>query len=56
MKISRALSNERLMKGVTGMSVNEFQKLTESFKQNLEKEKLTHYEKELKKEKRGRKP
>ena len=39
MKISRALGNERLMKGVTGMSVKEFQKLAESFKQNLEKEK-----------------
>ena len=56
MNINRALRSDRLMKGVTGMSVNEFQHLTEDFERNFEKEKQSKYKKGLKKGKRERKP
>ena len=56
MNAKRALKNDRLMKGVTGMSVSEFQKLLEDFEKELKKEKQSQYEKELKKGKRKRKP
>lgn len=56
MKISRALNDDRLMKAVIGMSVNEFQRLGESFEKELEAERQSEYEKEFKNNKRQRKP
>lgn len=56
MNINRALRDERLMKGVTGMSIKGFNELLKDFKQNFEKEKRTNYNKEVKKGKRERKP
>ena len=56
MNINRALRDERLMKGVTGMSIKGFNELLKDFKQNFEKEKRTNYNKEVKKGKLERKP
>lgn len=56
MNINRALRSDRLMKGVTGISVNEFQHLAEDFERNFEKEKQSKYKEGLKKGKRKRKP
>ncbi len=39
MDVKKALKSDRLMKGVTGMSVSEFQELVEKFGKSLEKEK-----------------
>lgn len=56
MNAKRALKNDRLMKGVTGMSVSEFQELLHDFEKELEKEKQSRYEEGVKKGKRERKP
>lgn len=56
MNINRALKNNRLMKAVTGMSVNEFQELAEDFEREFEKEKQLNYKEGFKKAKRKRKP
>jgi len=56
MNAKRALKNDRLMKGVTGMSVSEFQELLDDFEKELKKEKQSRYEKGVKKGKRKRKP
>lgn len=56
MKINRALRDNRLMKGLTGMTVPEFNDLEKDFRQELEKEEQSRYRTELKKGKRKRKP
>lgn len=56
MNISRALKDNRLMKAVTGMSVNELQELAKDFVRKFEKEKQSKYKEGLKKGKRKRKP
>ncbi|ODS38427.1 hypothetical protein BEH94_01905, partial [Candidatus Altiarchaeales archaeon WOR_SM1_SCG] len=56
MNISRALKDNRLMKAVTGMSINELQELTKDFERKFEKEKQSKYKEGLKNGKRKRKP
>jgi len=56
MKINRALRDNRLMKGLTGMTVPEFNDLEKDFGQELEKEEQSRYRTALKKGKRQRKP
>ncbi len=55
-KAQKALRSDRLMKGVTEMSVSEFQELAKKFEKKLKKEKQKQYEKEIKKGKRERRP
>ncbi len=56
MKAQKALRSDRLMKGVTGMSVSEFQELEEKFKKKLKKEKQKQYKEDIKEGKRERQP
>ncbi|CEG12815.1 transposase (fragment) [groundwater metagenome] len=56
MKVQQALKGDRLMKGVTGMSVREFQELVEKFGKNLKKEKELRYDEDLKEGERERQP
>ncbi len=56
MKVQQALKGDRLMKGVTGMSVREFQELEKKFGKSLEKEKELRYDKDLKEGERERQP
>ena len=49
MNAQKALRSDRLMKGVTGMSVSEFQELVEKLKKKLKKEKQKQYKEEIKK-------
>ena len=56
MNIKRALQSDRLMRGVTGMSVSEFLELSEKFGKELEKEKQSHYEECMNEGKRERMP
>lgn len=56
MKIDRAFDNERLMKGIIGMSTYEFKQLADDFKREMEKEKQAAYKGELKMGRRERKP
>ncbi|CEG11405.1 hypothetical protein MSIBF_A1420016 [groundwater metagenome] len=56
MKVQQALKGDRLMKGVTGMSVREFQELVKKFEKNLKKEKELRYDEDLKEGERERQP
>ena len=54
--IKRALKNNRLMRATTGLSAPKFNKLAKSFDQELKKDTLIRYKKEVKQGNRDRKP
>lgn len=56
MNVQQALKSDMLMKGVTGMSVREFQELEKKFGKSLEKEKELRYDVYLKEGERERQP
>lgn len=56
MNLNAALNNDRLMKGVTGMSVKEFKRLADDFGRELENEGQLRYGRGFKTGRRQRKP
>ena len=54
MNITRALSNDRLMKAITGMSALEFESLARKFERAYERKRVKDHEEKIRKGERGR--
>jgi len=54
MNITRALSNDRLMKAITGMSALEFESLARKFERAYERKRAKEHEKKIRKGERTR--
>jgi len=54
MNITRALSNDRLMKAITGMSALEFESLARKFERAYERKRAKEHEKKIRKGERER--
>ncbi len=56
LNIDRALGDDRLMKAITGLTVSEFNELTESFREEFQNETWVRYEMGVELGNRKRKP